>query len=140
MEAETVIAESRPMLEATLASLNMHNVGSSLDLALVLAPFSKWVENQSPDEPDVAYLSGLIGAFICEFLVQKCSCIRFVRNNRIMIGMRIQDGVVREFEPYAVAYSMALNPKRRSILGFIESLYPMEGKGSPSDDAVGSAG
>lgn len=119
MNPEQVIEESKPMLEETLVGLGIHNQKSRLDYQAAIEPFSDWVKTQKPDDSDVPYFAGLIGAFISEFLINERGAIRTIRDNRIIIRMELTTGIVREFEPYAVAYGMACNPSRLSLRDFI---------------------
>ena len=114
------------MLEETLVGLGIHNPKSPLDYQAALEPFSDWVTTQKPDDSDLPYFAGLIGAFISEFLISERGAIRTIRDNRIIIGMKLTAGIVREFEPYSVAYGMACNPTRLSLRDFIYSVQNQE--------------
>jgi hypothetical protein len=107
MSAQQVIDESRPMLVDVLRDIGLHTSDQPLDLRALLDPFSHWVETQDVRQEDTAFLAGLIGAFICEFLMEHHSTTRVVRDSRIFLQMPVQSGVWREFDPYEVALGMA---------------------------------
>ena len=120
MSAQQVIDESRPMLADVLRDIGLHTPDQPLDLRALLDPFSHWVETQDVRQEDTAFLAGLIGAFICEFLVEYHSARPIVRGDRISLQMPIQDGIWREFEPYEVAVGLAQS--RGSVALFLKTL------------------
>ena len=120
MSAQQVIDESRPMLVDVLGNIGLYNSGTPFDLQSLLEPFSHWVETQDVRPEDTAFLAGLIGAFICEFLIEHHSATRLVREGRILLQMPIQQGIQREFDPYAVAAGLA--QRRGSLALFIRTL------------------
>jgi hypothetical protein len=118
--AQKVIDESRPMLVEVLREIGLHKSDQQLDLQALLEPFSHWVEAQDVRPKDTAFLLGLIGAFICEFLIECHSATRLVREGRILLQIPIQEGIWQEFDPYAVAYSLA--QRRGNVALFIREL------------------
>lgn len=120
MSAQKVIAESRPMLTDILRDIGLHTSDQSLDLQALLDRFSHWVETQDVRQEDIPFLAGLIGAFICEFLLEHHSARRIVRGGKIFLQMPIQDGIQREFEPYEVALGLAQS--RGSVALFLKTL------------------
>jgi hypothetical protein len=120
MDAQQVVEESLPMLEEFLCDIGLHRAGLSLDFPRLLGPFSRWVDAQEVTERDRYYLASRVGAFICEYLIAVCKAQRVIVDGRILIRVPIQEGVVREFDPYAVANGMATS--RSSLKPFLESL------------------
>jgi hypothetical protein len=120
MSAQQVIEESRPMLVEILGDIGLHTSGRPPDLVTLLDPFSHWVETQEVRPEDIAFLTGLIGAFICEFLIEHHSGVRVVREGKIFMVLPVQDGVVREFDPYAAAAGLAQS--RGSVALFLRTL------------------
>jgi len=107
MSAQQVIDESRPMLVEALRDIGLHTSEQPLDLRALLDPFSHWVETQDVQQEDISFLAALIGAFICEYLVEHNSATRVVLDGRILLQMPVQSGICREFDPYEVALGMA---------------------------------
>jgi hypothetical protein len=105
------------MLEEFLTDIGLHRAGTRMNLAELLEPFSRWVDAQEVAEDDRYYLASRLGAFICEYLIEVCSGQRVIVNGRILMRLSIQEGVMREFEPYAVAVGMATN--RNSLKEFL---------------------
>ena len=108
------------MLEDVLSRIGLHTSGHALDLEALLDPFSHWVETQDVQPDDVAFLAGLIGGFICEFLIEHGAATRVIRGDRIFLHMPVQNGLVREIEPYAVALEFAR--RRGSVSEFLHVL------------------
>ena len=120
MNAQQVIDESRPMLTEVLRDIGLHSLDRPLDLVALLDPFSQWVETQDVRQEDTAYLAGLIGAFICEFLIEHHSAVRVARDGKVILQLPVQAGVLREFEPYPVAVGLAQS--RGSVASFLRRL------------------
>ena len=120
MHPQQVIDESKPMLEDVLASIGLRVGGSPLDLQAMLNPFSHWVESQDIRDEDFAFLASLIGAFICEFLIEAYAATRVIRDQRILLRLPFQAGIEREFDPYAVA--TAITRHERSLAQFLQEL------------------
>jgi hypothetical protein len=120
----------RPMLEEFLTILGLHQPGTAMDFRRVLEPFNDWVEAQDVTEEDRYFLASRLGAFICEYLIETCSAERVIKNGRIWIRLPIEEGVQKEFEPYAVAVGMT--EKRMSLKEFLDALCPQSGR-SPWD-------
>ena len=95
------------MLTEFLSDLGMHDKDSPLNLASLLVPFSDWIVNQEIGLDDRPYLASRIGAFICEFLIDLYSAERRIVDDRIYIQMQFSESILREFDPYAVAMSIA---------------------------------
>ena len=118
--AQKVIDESRPMLVEVLREIGLHKSDQQLDLQALLEPFSHWIELQDVRPQDTAFFVGMIGAFICEFLIEYHSATRLVRDGRILLQLPIQEGIWQEFDPYTVAVSLA--QRRGSVALFIREL------------------
>jgi hypothetical protein len=120
MDAQRVIAESRPMLEEFLCDIGLHRVGEPLDFPELLGAFSRWVDAQEVTEDDRYYLASRLGAFMCEYLIAVRMAQRAIVNGRIVMRVPIGAGSLREFDPYAVAVAMVTS--RRSLRPFLETL------------------
>jgi hypothetical protein len=120
MDAQRVVDESLPMLEEFLRDIGLHGAGHPLDFPRLLGPFSRWVDAQEVTEDDRFYLASRLGAFICEYLIAVCKAQRVIVDGRIVMCVPIQEGIMREFDPYAVAVEMAMS--RSSLKSFLESL------------------
>lgn len=118
---QRVIDEARPMLEEFLSEIGLHQAGTRLDLPRLLDPFSRWVDKQEMTEDDRFYLASRLGAFICGYLIEVCSGERVIEAGRILMRIPIQDGVFREFDPYAVAVGLVTN--RNSLKEYLEILH-----------------
>ena len=119
MDAQKVIDEARPMLEAFLSDIGIHSAGRPLDFPRLLDPFSHWIGVQEVSQDDRVYLAVRVAAFICEYLIEVRSGQRSIQNGRIVMRVPVQEGVLREFDPYAVALGMAAN--RDSLKGFLDA-------------------
>jgi hypothetical protein len=119
-DPQTVVDEARPMLEQFLIDIGLHRAGTQMNLAELLEPFSHWVDAQQLTEDDQYYLASRLAAFICEYLIEVCSGQRVIAGGRILMRLPIQEGIVREFDPYAVAVGMATN--RNSLKEFLDIL------------------
>jgi hypothetical protein len=119
-DLQPIIDEARPMLEEFLGDIGLHRTGTSLDLPRLLDPFSRWVDAQDVTEDDRFYLASRLAAFICEYLIEVGSGQRVIEGGRILMRLPIQKGVMREFDPYAVAVGMATN--RSSLKAFLDVL------------------
>ena len=100
---QQVIDESRPMLHEFLSDLGLQRESEPLKLAALLGAFSNWLSAQEVSEEDFAYLASRIAAFICEYIIEGNYGTRVIKDNRILIHMPIQAGVIREFDPYRTA-------------------------------------
>lgn len=121
MNPQQIINESRPMLEEFLSDIGLYSLGSPLDLQSLLGPFSSWVDEQDVAEDLRFYLASRLAAFICEYLIDFCSGERLIDNGRIIMRLPIQEGLFREFDPYAVAVEMATD--RKSLKEFIDRIF-----------------
>ena len=120
MNPQQVIDDSRPMLEEVLPNIGISRAEDPLNLQATLEPFSHWIETQEVAAADVAFLAALIGAFICEFLIEHHDAARTVRDNRIFLQIPFVQGIVREIDPYAVAFGIAQS--RSSLSSFLHEL------------------
>lgn len=119
-DLQRVIDEAKPMLEEFLCDIGLHRAGTPLDLPRLLEPFSRWVDAQDVTEDDRSYLASRLAAFICEYLIEVRSGQRVIVGGRILMRVPIQDGVMREFDLYAVALGIATN--RNSLKEFLDIL------------------
>ena len=108
------------MLEEFLCHIGLHRAGEPLDFPELLGAFSQWVDAQAVAEDDRYYLASRLGAFICEYLIDVRMAHRDIVNGRIVVRVPIGEGILREFDPYAVAVGMVTS--RRSLRQFLESL------------------
>ena len=100
--------------------MGLHRTSTLLDLPRLLEPFSRWVDEPEVAEADRFYLASRLAAFICEYLIEVHSGQRVVEGGRILMRVPVQEGIVREFDPYAVAIGMATN--RTSLKEFLDML------------------
>ena len=107
------------MLEEFLSDIGLHRAGCPLDFQRLLDPLSRWVDAQEVTEDARFYLASRLGAFICEYLIEVCAGHRVVQNGRIFMRVPIQEGVMREFDPYAVAVGIATS--RNSLKAFLDA-------------------
>jgi hypothetical protein len=115
-----VVDEARPMLEEFLRDIGLHREGTLLDLSRLMEPFNRWVDAQEITEEDRFYLASRLAAFICEYLIDVHSGQRVIAGGRILMRVSVQEGIMREFDPYAVAVGMATN--RNSLKAFLDTL------------------
>lgn len=108
-------------MEEFLIDIGLHRLGSPLDLRQLLEPFSKWLDVQELTEGIRWFLSARVAAFICEYLVEVASGERVIEHPRILIRLPIQEGVYREFDPYAMAVGFATN-RTISLKKFLDVL------------------
>lgn len=120
LELQRVIDEAKPMLEEFLCDIGLHCAGNPLDFSSLLEPFSQWVNVQEITENDRNYFASRLGAFICQYLIDVRAAQRIVAGDRIVLRVPIQEGVLREFDPYAVAFGMARN--RTNLKAFLDAL------------------
>lgn len=120
MSAQQVIEESQPMLDDVLGRIGLHRSGSPLEFAKLRVPFSQWLLEEDVAPQDLAFLASLVGAFICEYLIDQVGAERVVVGQRIALRMPVQEGVAREFDPYTVA--AGLLREKRSVDGFLTAL------------------
>jgi hypothetical protein len=119
-DLQAVIEEARPMLEEFLVDIGLHRSGTPVKLAHLLEPFSAWVDAQDVTDKDRYYLASRLGAFICEYLIEVRSGQRAIDGGRILMRLPVQEGISREFDPYAVAVGMATN--RTNLKEFLDML------------------
>jgi hypothetical protein len=119
-DPQAVIDEARPMLEEFLIDIGLHRAGTQMNLAELLEPLSRWVDAQVLAEDDRYFLASRLAAFICEYLIEVCSGQRVIEGGCILMHVRIQEGIVREFDPYAIAVGMATN--RNGLKEFLDIL------------------
>ena len=117
MSAQQVIEESRPMLDDVLGRIGLHQSGSPLAFAKLREPFSQWLLQQDVAPKNFAFLASLVGAFICEYLIDQRGAERAVVGQRIALRMPVQPGVASEFDPYATA--VGLLREKSSLEGFL---------------------
>jgi hypothetical protein len=119
VDPQKVIDEARPMLEEFLRTIGLHCEGP-LDFSRLLEPFSLWVDTQEVTEADRFYLASRLAAFICEYLIAMRLGTRTIKGDRILMRVPIEEGVVREFDSYAVA--VGLTATRTSLKAFLDAL------------------
>jgi hypothetical protein len=131
---EQVIAEQRPMLDDVLGRIGLHSSGHPLDLRALASPFEAWLGQQVINPEDLAFVASLIGAFLSQYLIAYGSAEQQVLGNKIVLRLPFQAGIVREFEPYAVAFGIAR--EQRGLTEFLENVctwhFPASGLTPPS--------
>ena len=108
------------MLAEFLSDIGLHRADAPLDVPGLLETFSRWVDAQEVAEDDRFYLASRLAAFICEYLIELRSGQRVIADGRILMRLPVQDGVLREFDPYAVAFDMTTD--RTSLKEFLENV------------------
>lgn len=119
VDPKKVIDESRPMLEEFLRDIGLYCEGP-LDFGRLLEPFSRWVDSQEVTEADRIYLATRLAAFICEYLIATRSGTRVIEGGRILMRIPIEQGMLRELDPYAVA--LGIVSTRNSLKAFLDAL------------------
>jgi hypothetical protein len=115
IDAAVVVAEQRPMLEEFLEDVGLHRAGAPLDLRAVLPGLDRWLEAQDVAEEDVAFLAAQLGAYMCLYLVDHCGAKQVIVENKIVVQVPVVAGVIRELEPYQLAWTYA----KRKPIGFL---------------------
>lgn len=108
------------MLEEFLREAGLLSVGEPPDFAALLEPLSDWVDAQHVPEALRFYLAARLAAFICEYLIELGAGERVIEDGRILMRTPIRGLVQREFDPFAVAVSMATN--RHSLKIFLHGV------------------
>jgi hypothetical protein len=121
MTAQQAIDEARPMLEDLLPKIGIVPNGDHLIISDCIESFSKWVSEQQLGQKDLAFFSSLIGAFIVVYLTEHKEAKVSIKDNRIYVAIPFQQGVVREFEPYAVAHGIA-SGYEGDLVSFLENV------------------
>jgi hypothetical protein len=121
-DPQQVIAESRPMLEEFLSDVGICRPGQPIADVRLRDQFSDWIDAQEIGEDDLWYLVARVAAFICEYLIEGHSAIRFIDGKHILLRMPIDaaQGVYRDFDPYAVAVGVVRD--RHSLKEFLHVL------------------
>lgn len=117
VDLQQVIDESRPMLEDFLCKIGIYQPGERIADVQLLEWFSDWIDEQEFAEADYYHLASRIAAFICEYLIEGHSAIRFIKGRKIILRQPIDrsQGVYRDFEPYSVALGLIKNRKSLKI-------------------------
>lgn len=103
MAVQQVFDEALPMLDDILGRIGIHQSGMPLNFASLRIPFSSWLQQQTVAQEDFPFMVSLVGAFICEYLIQQCGAQRYLAGPRIFLRMPLQATVAREFDPYVTA-------------------------------------
>lgn len=108
VDPQQVIDESRPMLEWFLHAVGIYQHGQPIADLRLRDQFSDWLDAQDIREEDTSYIVVRVAAFICEYLIEGHSAVRFLEDNRILLRQPIEpgQGLYRDFDPYAVAADM----------------------------------
>jgi len=109
MNPQQVIDDARPMLEDILPQIGLCRTGEPFDPVALRDPFSAWVQAQDVSDADFAFMASLIGAFISEYLIAARAASVQILENRIYVRVPLEDGIVREFDPYASAAGLVRN-------------------------------
>lgn len=122
VDPQQVIDESRPMLEEFLSDVGIYHPGQPISDVQLRDRFSDWINEQEIREEDICYLVSRVAAFICEYLIDGHSAMRFIEGRHILLRLPIDasQGVYRDFDPYAVA--VGLVRERRSLKEFLDIL------------------
>ena len=96
------------MLEEFLGDVGIYRPGQPIADVRLRDLFSDWIDAQQIGEDDLWYLAARVAAFICEYLIEGHSAVRFIDGKHILLRMPIDaaQGVYRDFDPYAAAVSV----------------------------------
>jgi hypothetical protein len=121
-DPQQVINESRPMLEWFLEQVGIYRRGHPIADVRLRDSFSDWLDAQQIREEQFAYVASRVAAFICEYLIEGHTAVRFIEGNHILLSLPIDasQGVYRAFDPYAVAVDLVQN--RKSLKEFLDFL------------------
>ena len=119
-DPQEVVNESRLMLEEFLTDVGIYEPGQWIAAIGLRDAFSDWIDRQNVSEDDFWYLVVRVAAFICEYLIEGYSAVRYVDGKYIKLRMPIDtsQGIYREFDPYAAA--IGLVKERKSLKKFLE--------------------
>lgn len=117
MNSQQVINEARPMLEDIFPQIGLYRPGERINLIALRDPFSAWVQAQEVSDADFAFMASLVGAFISEYLIDARAASIHSFENKIFVRIPFEDGIVREFDPYATAAGLVRN--RQSLSEFL---------------------
>lgn len=119
---QQAISESRPMLEEFLGDIGIHQHGQPIADEQLLNHFSEWLSSQAIPEDDFWYVVSRVAAFICEYLIDGYSAVRFIKGERIFLRLPIESSHSsdREFDPYSTAAGLVR--EKRSLKHFLHSL------------------
>ena len=106
MSAQQVIDQARPLLDQVLGQIGLHQSGTPLDFVRLREPFSAWLQNQVVPPEDLFFLASVVGAFICEDLVQHNAAERYIQGRQIWLRVPMQSGIAKDFDPYATALGL----------------------------------
>lgn len=105
------------MLEEILPQIGLYRAGEPFDPVALRDPFSAWAQAQDVSDADFAFMVSLIGAFLSEYLVAVRAAAVQILENKIYVCVPFQDGIAREFDPYAAAAGLVRN--KTSISEFL---------------------
>lgn len=120
MNPQRVIDESIPMLDDVLGSIGIHRPGTKLDMLKIRRQFSDWISQQQISDGAAAFMTSIIGAFICEYFIKQQGALRFIQDGRIFLKVPLQEGILREFDPYAAAHG--ITTKKLSLDEFLTNV------------------
>lgn len=120
MNHQQVIDEARPMLIEVLGQIGLHRVGAPLDLEALRDPFSVWAQAQDVGDADFAFFVSLVGAFISEYLVDMHAAAVYSDGQTIRVRIPFEQGVAREFDPYAAASGLVRS--KQSLSNFFDNV------------------
>jgi hypothetical protein len=121
-DPQQVIDVSRPMLEWFLTELGIYQPGEPIADIRLRDQFSDWLDRQEIHEDDFWYVVTRVGAFICEYLIEGYSAVRFAEGKHVLLRLPIDasQGVYRDFDPYAVAVTLVRERKSlKELLGVL---------------------
>ena len=108
------------MLDDLLGRIGIHRTGTPLKFRELCAPFSAWLSAQDIPEQDVPFVSSLVAAFICEYLIDQASAVRHIDGGRIALTLPFVAGIGRQFDPCAAAVGLVRS--RGSLEGFLNEV------------------
>lgn len=110
------------MLAEFLDEIGIYRPGQPIADVQLRDRFSDWLDAQQIGEDDVWYVVARVAAFICEYLIEGHSAVRYIVEKRILLRLPVDasQDVYRDFDPYAVAASLVR--ERRSLKEFLGAL------------------
>lgn len=120
MDSQKLLDDALPMLDEVLGQIGIHQSGTPLDFQVIEPLFSRWLVQQQILPQDMGFIVMIVGAFITEYLVQRRGAIRLVVVERPAVRIPFQQGVAREFDPYAAAAGLVQG--NRDLPTFLSSV------------------
>jgi len=119
-DLEAIIRQAPHVLVEFLTDLGLAAPQSNDEFRRLVPALSEWTCNQVVRPEDTAYLASRLGAFICEYLRHVHAAAIVTRAGRITVLVPVQQGVVREVDPFGVGWMIAVHG-RPTLSEFLEA-------------------